>query len=45
MSSPVEVLELLDELDRGRCKSVVQLYSLWRERQEVIRSAYEKLEK
>lgn len=45
LSSPVEVLELLDELDRGRCKSVVQLYSLWRERQEVIRAAYEKLEK
>ena len=44
-SSPREELEFLDELDRGTCLSVVQLYALWRERSETIRTAYEKLEK
>ena len=44
-SSPVEELLLLDELDRGTCKTVVQLYALWRERQEGLRAAYEALDK
>ena len=36
---------LLDELDRGNCKTVVQLYALWRERQGVLQAAYEALDK
>ena len=44
-SSPVEELMLLDELDRGNCKTVVQLYALWRERQGALQEAYEALDK
>lgn len=44
-ASPREELEFLDELDRGTCRSVVQLYGLWRERGPVIQAAYENLEK
>lgn len=44
-SSPVEELMLLDELDRGNCKTVVQLYALWRERQGALQAAYEALDK
>lgn len=44
-ASPPEELALLDELDRGICRSVVQLYALWRERKDGIRAAYEALEK
>lgn len=45
LSSPVEELLLLDELDRGNCKTVVQLYALWRERQGTLQAAYEALDK
>lgn len=44
-ASPREELEFLDELDRGTCLNVVQLYALWRERGPVLQAAYEKLEK
>ena len=43
--SPMEELDLLDELDRGTCTSVVQLYALWRERKDALQAAYEALEK
>ena len=39
-----EELEFLDELERGTCRSVVQLYALWREREPGIREGYEALE-
>lgn len=42
-SSPRAELEFLDELDRGICLNVVQLYALWRERSQEIQTAYEKL--
>ena len=42
-SSPRAELEFLDELDRGTCLNVVQLYALWRERGQEIQTAYEKL--
>ena len=44
-ASPREELELLDELELGACRNVVQLYALWREREGRIRAAYETLEK
>ena len=44
-ASPVEELALLDELDQGACRSVVQLYALWREREGALRAAYEALDK
>ena len=44
-SSPREELEFLDELERGGCRNAVQLYALWREREEPIREAYRALEK
>ena len=44
-SSPREELELLDELDRGSCHNVVQLYSLWRARSGEIEEACQALEK
>ena len=44
-SSPREELELLDELDRGSCLNVVQLYSLWRARSGEIETACQALEK
>lgn len=43
--SPREELEFLDELERGRCTTPVQLYSLWRARGGEIRNAYEALAK
>lgn len=44
LSTPVEQLDFLDELRRGECATIVQLYSLWRERRERIQAAYEGLE-
>ena len=44
-SSPREELAFLDELDRGGCVNVVQLYGLWRERSGEIQAAYQALEK
>lgn len=44
-ASPREELEFLDELERGSCTGVVQLYALWREHRAEIRSAYEALDK
>lgn len=44
-ASPRAELEFLDELERGTCTNVVQLYSLWRTRSQEIRAAYEALEK
>ena len=44
-SSPREELAFLDELEGGRCTSVVQLYALWKARSEEIRAAYEALDK
>ena len=44
-SSPREELDFLDELERGSCTSVVQLYALWRSRSEAIWAAYEALAK
>ena len=44
-ASPMEELELLDELDQGTCQNVVQLYAIWREREGAIRAAYEALSK
>lgn len=44
-ASPLEELALLDELDQGSCRNVVQLYALWREREGGVRAAYEALDK
>lgn len=44
-ASAREELELLDQLDRGMCRNVVELYALWREREGAIRAAYERLDK
>ena len=44
-ANPATVLALLDELDQGACRSVVQLYALWREREGALRAAYEALDK
>lgn len=44
-SSPREELDFLDELERGSCTGPVQLYALWKNREETIREAYEALEK
>ena len=44
-SSPREELDFLDELKEGRCTSPVQLYALWRSREEQIRTACEALQK
>lgn len=43
-SAPREQLDFLDELRRGGCVNIVQLYALWRERREQIQAAYEELE-
>lgn len=40
--SPMVELEFMQILEDGACKSVVQLYSLWREWQRALREAYEK---
>ncbi len=42
-STPMEQLDFLDELRRGECATIVQLYSLWRERRAQIQAAYEGL--
>lgn len=42
---PGELLDFLDELDRGRCPGVVQLYALWRECSPGIVRGYEALYK
>ena len=44
LSTPVEQLDFLDELRRGECATIVQLYSLWRKRRGQIQAAYEGLE-
>ena len=44
-TSPRKELEFLDELNRGGMTGVVQLYGLWRAREEELRDAYETLEK
>ena len=44
-SSPREELALLDQLDRGGCANVVQLYGLWREHSGEIREAHQALDK
>lgn len=43
--TPGEQLDFLDEAAGGGCGTIVQLYSLWRERQGRIQAAYEELEK
>lgn len=44
-STPREQMDFLDEATGGKYATIVQLYSLWRERKERIREACEKLEK
>lgn len=44
-SSPAEELDLLEELDRGACGTVVQLYALWRRYESALRDGYEALER
>lgn len=43
--TPGEQMDFLDAALGGGCAGIVQLYSLWREREGRIREAYEKLEK
>lgn len=43
--SPREELEFFDGLSDGGCKTIVQLYSRWRQERELIEQAYLKLEK
>lgn len=38
--SPMEELEFLLRLEHGECRSVVRLYSLWRESKDAIAAAY-----
>ena len=38
--SPMEELEFMQRLEDGACRSVVQLYSLWRESRQTIEEAY-----
>lgn len=44
-SSPAEELDLLEELDRDDCGTVVQLYALWRRYESALRDGYEALER
>ena len=43
--SPMEEMEFLRRLENGECRSVVQLYSLWRESKDAIAAAYEVAQK
>ncbi len=44
-SSPDELLDFLEELERGCCGNIVQLYALWRVWQDRIKEGYESLDR
>lgn len=44
LNTPREQMDFLDEAASGNSTTIVQLYSLWRDRRERIQAAYEELE-